>query len=82
MITEAILTPLFGVADFLLGLLPGLDWNVNTSAWDYVADILSMIAYLLPMGHVKAVIALIIAVAFFRIAIAIGRSILDVIPFM
>lgn len=82
MITEAILSGLFGVADILCGLLPEIEWTVNTSAWEYVGDIMSMIAYMLPMGHIKAAIALIITVGFFRIAVALGRSILDLIPFM
>lgn len=82
MITEAILSALFGVADILCGLLPEIEWTVDTTAWEYVRDIMDMIAYLLPMGYIKAAIALIITVGFFRIAIAVGRSILDLIPFI
>ena len=82
MITEAILSALFGVADILCGLLPEIEWTLKTSAWEYVRDIMSMIAYMLPMGHIKAAIALIIAVAVFRIFVALGRSIIDSIPFI
>lgn len=82
MITEAILSALFGVADILCGLLPEIEWTVNTSAWEFVGDIMSMIAYMLPMGHIKAAVALIISVGVFRIFIALGRSIIDSIPFI
>ena len=71
MITEAILSALFGVADILCGLLPEIEWTVNTSAWEFVGDIMSMIAYMLPMGHIKAAVALIISVGVFRIFIAL-----------
>jgi len=82
MITEAILSGLFGVADILCGLLPEIEWTVDTSAWQYVGDFIDMIAYLLPMGHIKVAISFIITVGFFRIAMAVGRSILDMIPFL
>jgi len=55
---------------------------VDTSAWQYVGDFIDMIAYLLPMGHIKVAISFIITVGFFRIAMAVGRSILDMIPFL
>lgn len=82
MITDAILSALFGVADILCGLMPEIEWTVNTSSWQYVGDIMSMIAYMLPMDHIKAAIATIITFGFVRISVALGRSILDMIPFM
>lgn len=82
MVTELILSGLFGVADILLGFMPEIEWTMNTSAWEYVGDILSMICYLLPMGHIKAAIAFIIALGVFRISIAFIRFILGMIPFV
>ena len=82
MITEAILSALFGVADTVLGLLPEIEWTVNTSAWQYAGDVLSMICYLLPMGHITGAIAFIISLGLFRITVAFIRFLLSLIPFL
>ena len=80
MITELILNGLFGVADILLGLLPELEWTINTGAWSGVANVLSMVCYLLPMQHITGVITFILALAGFRIMVAFLRFILSLIP--
>lgn len=82
MITETILSALFGCADFLLGLLPSIEWTVDTTAWQYVGDILSMIAYLLPMNHIIALAMLLISIALFRIAASVIHNIKSFIPFL
>lgn len=82
MITELLLTGLFGIADIILGLLPEIEWTVNTSTWTYAGDILSMICYLLPFDTIQMIIYAIIAVGFFRIHIAVIRFILGLIPFV
>ncbi|MGN1155983.1 MAG: hypothetical protein ACI4TK_07385 [Agathobacter sp.] len=82
MITELLLSGLFGVADILLGFMPEIEWTVNTSAWQYAGDILSMICYLLPLGHITAAIAFIISLGLFRISIAFIRFVLSLIPFI
>ena len=80
MITEAILSMFFGLADLLLGLLPPIEWTIETNALQYIGDILSMIAYLLPMSTIKTVIALIVAISTFRVAVAVIRMIKGFIP--
>lgn len=82
MITEAILSGFFGVADFLLGLVPEMEWTINTSAWQYAHDILSMICYLLPMGYIQSAIAFIIALGIFRISVAAIRALAGALPFL
>ncbi len=82
MITEFFLSGFFGIADFFLGLLPEIEWTVDTSAWEYARDALSMICWLLPMGHIKAVVSLIIALAVFRIIVSFVRFVLNLIPFI
>ena len=82
MITELLLNGLFGVADILLGLLPEMEWNINTSAFEYAKDIADMIAYLLPMGYIKHAISFIIALTVFRISIAVIRTLKGFIPFL
>ena len=80
MITEAIFNGLFGAADFLLGLIPEMEWTINTTVWQYAHDILSMICYLLPMGYITPAIIFIIGLSLFRIAVAALRGLLDLIP--
>ena len=81
MITEAILNLLFGVADKALGMLPEISWTVDTSAWDYLHDIMSMCAYLLPLRTIKNIIAMLLAILGFRILVALWRAVLGLIPF-
>ncbi len=80
MITELLLTGLFGVADILLGLLPEIEWSLNTSAWSYVGDILSMVCYLLPLNHIVGAISFIIGLGVFRIGVSFIRFLLSLIP--
>ena len=82
MITELILNGFFGIADFFLGLMPAIEWTVETSAWQYVSDILSMVCWLLPMGHIRLIIAAIIAVGFFRLTISAIRALAGLLPFI
>lgn len=82
MITELILSGFFNISDFLLGLLPEMEWTVNTSAWEYVFDFMSMIAYLLPMKFIIPAIALIVSISVFRLTVALVKLILNFIPMM
>lgn len=82
MITEFLLSGLFGVADILLGFMPEIEWTVNTSAWHYAGDVISMICYLLPMGHISAAVAFIITLGMFRIGVAFILFLLRFIPFL
>lgn len=82
MITEFLLSGLFGVAGFFLDKLPTIEWTVETSAWSYASDILSMITYLLPWNTVRNIIAFIIALTFMRITISFIRTLWGFIPFV
>lgn len=82
MITELLLTGLFGIADILLGLMPKLEWTINTSAWSAAGDVLSMVCWLLPFQHIIAVISCIIALSLFRIGVAFIKFLLGLIPFL
>lgn len=82
MITELILSGFFGVADFFLGMLPAIEWNLDTSAWQFVSDALSMICYLLPMGHIVGIIGCIISLTLLRMGISLVSFLLRFVPFM
>ena len=81
MITELFLSALFAVADMFLGLLPEIEWTLNTGAWGAVADVLSMVCYLLPLNHIVGVITFILTIAGIRLAIAFIKFILQLLPF-
>ena len=81
MITEALLSILFGAADLFLGFLPEIEWTANTGVWEYLRSSLSMIAYLVTWQHVSAIGATIISITMFRICIAIIRTVKGLIPF-
>lgn len=81
MITEFFIDCGFGILDGLFSLLPEIEWNVNTTAFDYAGDILDMICYLLPIGTITAIITLILGIAFLRIAISFIRTVVGMIPF-
>ena len=82
MITEAIFNVLFGAADKAFGLLPDIVWTVDTSAWDYIYDIMSMVAYLMPFQTVRNIMSMIIAIIVFRIVVALIRAVYGFIPFV
>lgn len=70
MITELLLNVLFSVADFFLGILPELEWTLNTSMWGAVGDVLAMVCYLLPLQHIIGVALFILAIAGVRLFIS------------
>ena len=82
MITEMLLSGLFGIADILLGLLPDLEWSINTSAWSAAGEYLSMICYMLPLNHIIGIIIFLISLGTFRIGVAFLKFILGFIPFV
>lgn len=82
MITEGLLNMLFGFAEGLLEKFPDITWSVDTTAWEYVKDILDMIAYLLPMAHIKMIVSAIVALTCVRIFISVGKTIFNFIPFV
>lgn len=82
MITELLLTGLFGIADILLGFLPELEWSLNTSIWSAAGDILAMVCYLLPLQHIVGAVSFIIALGLFRIGVSFVKFVLGLIPFL
>ena len=82
MIVELLLNMAFGIAHGVLSLAPDISWSPDTSAFTYVHDILSVVCYLLPMGTVRTIVALLISLLMIRIFIAFIRFILQFIPFL
>lgn len=82
MITEFFLDIVFGITSGILTLAPDISWSVDTTAFTFVRDILSIVGYLLPMGTVIAIVDLIIAITIFKVFIALGKTIWDLLPFV
>ena len=81
MISEFLLNIVFGIASGALSLAPDITWNVDTSAFSYVRDIIAVVGYLLPMDTVVAIVSLIIGFTVFRFVIALIRTVWDLLPF-
>ena len=82
MISELILTAVFGIVDRFLSLLPEFTWNVDTGWWGYARSVLDVVAYLLPIDTVVSVIAITVGLMIFRIVIAFIKTVWDLLPFV
>ena len=80
MITEAILSLLFGVVNFLLGFIPDLTWNVDNSIFTTFFDIIRGCCYFLPMGTVTTIFWLIVTIIMFRIGVSLVKTVVKFIP--
>ena len=80
MISEFLLDIVFGIVSGLLKMLPDITWNVETSAFAYIIDIIRVVAYMLPWGTVTTIVGLIIAFTIFKFWISVIRTIWDLLP--
>ena len=80
MITQAIFNMFFGMLSVLLGFLPDVEWVVNADMFTKFFEIIKVACYLLPMGTVVKILALIIAINTFKIFVALLRLITQLIP--
>lgn len=86
MVVEKIIDFLFAVVEGLLSLLPSVSysgslpsrWNSFQTFWGYV----QMVAYLLPLNTIVSILALVLTISFFRLAIAVIRAVWDLLPFV
>lgn len=86
MVVEKIIDFLFAVVGSLLSLLPSVSysgslpskWSSYQTFWGYV----QMVAYLLPLGTITSIFALVLTISLFRLAIAVIRAVWDLLPFV
>ena len=81
MITEAILTFIFGVLRVVLNLLPSYSWSLDSSAASYFFSIVSVVSYMLPMNTVSLIAGITIDLIIFRIIVSAIRALWDLRPF-
>ena len=80
LIAEFLLNIVFSLVQWLLGFLPDISFNVESSAFDYFIGIIQVAAYMLPMNTIFAIIGIIVALTLFRIVIAIIKTVWDLLP--
>ena len=80
MVTQMALDIVFNIASGVFALAPDISWSVDTSAFTYVRDILSVVGYLLPVNTIVAIVMLIISLTMYKVAVATIRLIWDLLP--
>ena len=80
MITKLLFDIALGAGRLLLGLLPDIGFSVPSGVWGEAADFLNMVGFLLPVGTINAIIALLVDIAIFRIGVAFIRLIWKFLP--
>lgn len=82
MITEALISVVFGIGSSMLRLLPEFTWSVDLTGADLFMSIIQVVAYLVPWQHVAAIVSLILGLGVFRITISAIRTVWDLLPFV
>ena len=80
MITEAILSAVFSFVSGLLSRLPEINIQIPERVFVSAAQYWNCACYILPMGTIKAIIAILIGLQLFRIAVAVIKTIWDLLP--
>ena len=80
MIVETMMNLVFSIVEGVLKLLPDFSWSVENSFFSSALDLVRVACYLLPMGTVVAIITIINMLLIVRIAIAIIKTIWDLLP--
>lgn len=81
MVSEFFLNVFFSIVTGILSLFPhGIEWNVDSGIMGTFLSVVSSICYFLPMGTVRAIIALIVSFGVFRVAIRLIKTLWDLLP--
>lgn len=80
MVTEFLLNIVFNIVSGFLELAPDISWDVDTSAFTFVSDILSVVGYLLPMGTIAAIVAIICALTAWKVLVSLITTLWDLLP--
>ena len=82
MIVEGICNVIFGLLSGFFSLLPDIHWNIQADFFTKFLEVPRMVCYLLPMGTVATIFALVVAFTVFRIVVALVKTIWNLIPFL
>ena len=81
MITEFFLNIVFTLVSGMLELMPDITWSVDTSSFSFFLDIIRIVGYMFPIDTIVHIIGIIVDLTLVRIALAIPKSIWDLLPF-
>ena len=81
MISEFLLNIVFGISHGALSLLPDISLDVDSSSFEYFLAIVRSACYLLPMGTVRMILSIVVAISIWRIGVAIVKAVWDLLPF-
>lgn len=80
MITDAILSIVFGLVDLLLTPLTVLNFEFDISKIEPVLQYFKMALYIIPFGDLLPIVTFFIALMSFRIAISLLKTLWDILP--
>lgn len=80
MISQFFLNIIFALVTGFLNLLPEINFDVDSSAFQYFLGIVQVASYMLPMQTILSIVSLIIAFTVFRIVIAAIKAVWDLLP--
>ena len=80
MLVEGILTVVFGIINILLMPLNVINFVVNALAFEPVIEFINMALYLIPFQQLMPIFVFFVSMMLFRIAVAIIKTIWDLLP--
>lgn len=80
MISEFFLNIVFNIVSGMFALLPDFSWNVDSSVFSHIMDILKFAGYIFPWSTVVAIAGLIVSISIFRIVVSAIKTLWDLLP--
>ena len=82
MISDALLSVVFGLVNRILDLLPTINFTLDPGIISSVTNVLHVIVWVLPLNTIVAVLGIQISITVFRILISVIKTVWDLIPFV
>jgi len=79
-LVEGILTVVFGIINFILMPLNVVNFVVNGLAFQPIVEFINMALYLIPFQQLMPIFIFFVSMMVFRIAVAIVKTIWDLLP--
>lgn len=80
MITESVLSAIFGFVSGILSRLPEINFVIPERVIVSASQYWAAACYILPMGTIKAILFILIGLQFFRIAVSLIKTIWALLP--
>ncbi len=80
MIVEGILSVVFGILNLILMPLNVINFVVNALAFEPIVEFINMALYLIPFKQLMPIFIFFVSMMVFRIAVAIVKTIWDLLP--